>query len=362
MLETMIALEAKEKEEEEERERGEEERKKKEAEEETAVRVKAAVNKLVEKLKARKAAKNEEEERQAPPWHTYLKDEEGTKLLSERVLLMRGVTGHSKESLQDILVNAIGEEIPFQVRMVSEDTLACITFRNKLECTESWVKLFNIKNPIRKAASKRLTCIRAKYKEKRVPGQKDWGDIKNRWATPSEMSEGSTRDKCMRVGGEWIHDKDEHTRNVRGQKEEEEEPPVSPPTKEKEEPKPQEYGAYVRADSPVSDETWRCIDVLKTDYPVYWLNLMRHETGFLTNEEALEEAREEGQGKQEEGSHTEKHQERRPRSTARRQEGQDAEDQSRKKRRSRSRTLSRGRRIREMKARSASPKRRIKER
>ena len=206
----------------------------------------------------------EEEERKNPPWHTNHKEEEGPKLLSERVLLMRGVTGHSKESLQDIIVNAIGEEIPFQVRMVSEDTLACITFRNKQERTESWVKLFNIKNPIRKAASRRLSCIRAKYKERPAPGQKDWDDIKNRWATPSEMSEGSTRDKRMRGGGEWIHDKDEHTRNVRGQKEEEREQSASQASKEEEDPEPQEYAAEVRADSPVSDETWRCIDVLKT--------------------------------------------------------------------------------------------------
>ena len=148
------------------------------------MRVKAAVNKLVEKLRAKKAAKNEEEERQAPPWHTYQKDEEGPKLVSERVLLMRGVTGHSKESLQDIIVNTIGEGTPFQVRMVSEDTLACITFRNKLECTESWVKLYNIQNPIRNTTSRRLSCIRAKYKEKPAPGQKDWDDIQKRWATP----------------------------------------------------------------------------------------------------------------------------------------------------------------------------------
>ena len=55
-------------------------------------------------------------------------------------------------------------------------------------------------------------------KRKTAPGQKDWDDIKNRWATPLEMSEGSTRDKRMGGGGEVIHDKDEHTRNVRGKK------------------------------------------------------------------------------------------------------------------------------------------------
>ena len=164
------------------------------------MRVKAAVNKLVEKLRANKEAKNEEEERQAPPWHTYQKDEEGPKLLSERVLLMRGVTGHSKVSLQDTIVNAIGRETPFHVRMVSEGMLACITFRNAVECTESWAKLYNIQNPIRNTTSKRLSCIRAKYKERPAPGQKDWDDIKNRWATPLEMSEGSTRDKRMRGG------------------------------------------------------------------------------------------------------------------------------------------------------------------
>ncbi len=60
------------------------------------------------------------------------------------------------------------------------------------------------------------------------------------------------------------------------------------------------------------------------------MNLMRHETGFLTNEEALEEVREEAKGEQAEGSQAEKPQERRPRPTARRQEGQDAGDQSRK--------------------------------
>ncbi len=73
------------------------------------MRVKAAVNKLEDKLRAKKAAQIEEEERKTPPWHTNHKEEEGPKLLSERVLLMRGVTGHSKESLEDIIVNTIGE-------------------------------------------------------------------------------------------------------------------------------------------------------------------------------------------------------------------------------------------------------------
>ncbi len=166
MFETLTEEEAKEKEEEEEeRVRVEEEQKKKEVWEETQVRVAAAANKLDKKLKAKKAAKKEEEEKQAPPWHTYL---------SERVLLMRGVTGHNKESLQDIVMKTIGRDIPFHVRMVSGDTLATITLRNKAECTEALDKLSRIYNPNGRTTSRKLTCIRAKYKEN-PPQDKETG-------------------------------------------------------------------------------------------------------------------------------------------------------------------------------------------
>ena len=117
------------------------------------------------------------------------------------------------------------------------------------------------------------------------------------------MSEGRTRDKGMRVGGRWIHHyKDEQAASASAQQKKEEEPTGSRTTKGEEESKPQEYWADVRADSPVSGDTYKCIDVLKTEYPVCWLNLMRHEPGFLTNEEALEEIREEARGNKRKGA------------------------------------------------------------
>ncbi len=116
------------------------------------------------------------------------------------------------------------------------------------------------------------------------------------------MSEESTRDKGMREGGRWINYNDERTTSAIAQQKKEGESPVSPTAKGKEEPDPQEYWADVREDSEVSDETYRCIDVLRRDYTIYWMALMRHETGYLTNEEALEETKEEARGKQAEAS------------------------------------------------------------
>jgi hypothetical protein len=350
MLEKLTAIEAKEKEEEEERERGgEEERKKKEAWEETRGRMATAAEKLHKKLIAKKAAKKEEEEKQAPPWHTYI---------SERVLMMRGVTGHNKESLQDIVMKTIGRDIPFHVRMVSGDTLATITLRNKAECTEALDKLSRIYNPNGRTTSRKMTCIRAKYKEKPASGQRDWDDIRNRWATPQEMSKGSTRDKGTREGEEVSHDEAEHTRNEKGKEEEEREPSISQPAKEEEEPRQQEYTADIRADSPVPDETWEHLADLKTNYPVYWMNLMRYETSFLTNEEALQEVREEARKEKAGESQPEMPRERRSSChTARRQEGQDTESQGiSPTTRARSPTPW-AKRVRDMKAASASPQR-----
>ena len=131
---------------------------------------------------------------------------------------MRGVTGHNKESLQDVVMKTIGRDIPFYIRMVGGDTLATITLGNKAECTEALDKLSRIQNPKGRTTSRNLTCIRAKYKEKTTPGQKDWDDIRNRWATPQELSKGSSKDKGTREGEEVSHDKAEHTRNEKGKK------------------------------------------------------------------------------------------------------------------------------------------------
>jgi hypothetical protein len=157
------------------------------------------VNKFETSVKAKRAAKAEEAEKKAPPW-SY-KGWEDPNLVSERELMMRGIKGHCQKTVEAIIGRIIGKDTPINVRVVSSGTLACITFRNKKECTAAWGKLYSVKNPLQKAATKWLTCVRAKYKEKRHPSQKEWDDIKNRWATPAEMSEESTRDKGMREEG-----------------------------------------------------------------------------------------------------------------------------------------------------------------
>jgi hypothetical protein len=255
-------------------------------------------------------------EKQAAPWRTYF---------SDRVLLMRGVTGYSKESLQELVRKTIGRDLPFHVRMVSADTLATVTLRNKAECTEALDKLSRIHNPKGRTSSRKLTCIRAKYKENPAAGQRDWDDIRNRWATPHEMSKGSTRDKGMREGEEASHDGAEHSGDEKGEDEQEREPSISQSAKEEEEPRRIELTADTRADSPVPAETWEYLADLRANYPVYWMKLMRYETSFLTHEEALQEAREEAGKEKTGGSQSEIPKEIRRSSglTARRQEGQD---------------------------------------
>ncbi len=114
--------------------------------------------------------------------------------MSERELMVRGTIGHNERSIEAIVGRIIGKDIPIYVRMASAGTLAFITFRNEKEATDAIAKIAFIENPIKEGV-KWMTCIRARYKEKHHDNQKEWDDVLNRWATPTEMSEKSTRDK-----------------------------------------------------------------------------------------------------------------------------------------------------------------------
>ena len=132
--------------------------------------------------------------------------------------------------------------------------------------------------------------------------------------------------------------------------------------KEPEEPEAPTYWIQEREDTDPSDETYRRIDLLRTNYPLYWRALMKYEKGFLTDEEALKEMEEAAGGQLVEATQAEKPQERTPQQRTRALKEQDAAEQSRNTRRSSVRSQSRGRHVRAGKAMSASPERRVRKR
>ncbi len=112
--------------------------------------------------------------------------------------------------------------------------------------------------------------------------------------------------------GRWINYNDTRAASATTRQRKEVEAPASPTTKEKEEPEAPTYWIEKAEDTEVSEETYRCIDVLRQNYPMHWMKLMRHETGFLTDEEALKEMEEEAEEQLVEATQAEKPQERTP--------------------------------------------------
>ncbi len=67
--------------------------------------------------------------------------------------------------------------------------------------------------------------------------------------------------------------------------------PAGPTPKAEEEPETSAFWTIDQADTAVSDETYENIEALRSQFPEYWEKLMEIETSFLSNEEALAEAR-----------------------------------------------------------------------
>ncbi len=105
-----------------------------------------------------------------------------------------------------------------------------------------------------------------------------------------------------------------------------------PTPRTEEEPEVSAFRTHDQADEVASDETYEKIATLRSQFPVYWVALMKIESEFLTNEEALEETRSMEKTVLKERSQVGKSQERKRRSRAEPEES-DKEDQKRRGRR-----------------------------
>jgi hypothetical protein len=254
--------------------------------------VKNAVKVFEAKVRAKRALSAKEAERKEPPWRESYKWWEDPNLLSECELMMKGVKGWSSKSIESLVGKTIGADVPVNVKMVSSGYLACITFRNKEECTAALGKMHYVRNPIKGAAPNWLTCVRAKIKERShgVDHEKEWDNTEERWTTPKERCEEIPKDKKRSEAGKWINYKDGPVSSSSRQ-EEEMHSPVRPTNKEQEGPEASAFWTDDRPDTEVSDETYERIEALRKEFPMHWKKLMEIETAHLSNEEALEEVR-----------------------------------------------------------------------
>jgi hypothetical protein len=175
---------------------------------------------------------------------------------------------------------------------VSGGYLAVLEFKDKEESEEALVKMRYIKNPCPGAIPEWLYCSRARAK--RSGGTTEYGkevaDEGGKDATRGKASEERTKDKEKSEEERGPNPKAGPSRS-KPQQEEETIAPMVPTPRAEEKPEVSAFWTHDQADEVVSDETYEKIATLRSQFPEYWESLMKIESEFLTNEEALEETR-----------------------------------------------------------------------
>ena len=276
---------------------------------------------------------------------------------SENEIMLKGIKGWATSEIESLVASVIGKKVKPKIERVGAGYLAVLEFKDKEESEEALVKMRYIKNPCPGAIPEWLYCSRARAK--RSGGTTEYGkevaDEGGKDATRGKASEERTKDKEKSEEERGPNPKAGPSRS-KPQQEEETVAPMVPTPRAEEEPEVSAFWTHDQADEVASDETYEKIATLRSQFPVYWVALMKIESEFLTNEEALEETRSMEKTVLKERSQVGKSQERKRRSRAEPEES-DKEDQKRKRRRQNPRH-----RRRTSESRSVSQERKVKRR